>query len=388
MNTWTNLIQNYKWPEFLEIPEIGGGVACAEKMVELYFKELKKDLSNTPQDPTYHGEGDVWTHTLMVVDELTKSTVYQNLSFNEKAIVFYAALLHDISKPETTKEVDGKWIAPGHSQKGAIRVRVLLWELEVPWFLREQISRLIEVHQLPFFAFNSKKGLKVDYLIRKISLDRSIKLLSLLAEADIRGRICPDQSKILDEIELFSELSKELNCWEQPYLFPNNETKMAYLLSGGERYPDESIYLEESFEVILLSGIPASGKSTWRKKNNSIPCISYDDIRQELKLKHGEGTGTIVHLAVDRMKDLLRKRKTFVVDATHLSEQMREKTIKLIQNYHGKIKIIAFESSKKEILFRNQKRNSTLTNQKIEKMLQNWEFPSHCEAETIEVLKS
>lgn len=58
------------------------------------FPQLER-AKTTPQDPLYHAEGDVWTHTQMVVTELLQDSDYAGLMAEEREIVFLAALLHD-----------------------------------------------------------------------------------------------------------------------------------------------------------------------------------------------------------------------------------------------------------------------------------------------------
>lgn len=52
-------------------------------------------LATTPQDPHYHAEGDVWTHTVMVVNELVNGGDYAASTAEQRFIVFFAALLQD-----------------------------------------------------------------------------------------------------------------------------------------------------------------------------------------------------------------------------------------------------------------------------------------------------
>nr|WED68849.1 HD domain-containing protein [Pectobacterium colocasium] len=108
----------------------------------------------TPQEPRYHGEGDVWTHTIMVVESLLQLPDYQTATREQQEILFFAALLHDVAKYRTTviDPVTGQIGQPGHSRKGAIDARVLLWDAGVPFAVREAICRLIAVHQVPRFT--------------------------------------------------------------------------------------------------------------------------------------------------------------------------------------------------------------------------------------------
>lgn len=382
--SWTQELEKAAWPATFAIPAPGAsraswvGSACA------LFPDLAPSLAATPQDSIHHAEGDVWTHTQMVVDALLAEPAYAQLGAASRGVVFYAALLHDIAKPATTREQDGRIIAPGHSAKGAVDTRVALWEHGVPFVLREQVCRLIETHQVPFFAFDNRRGTQAEFTARLLAADRSIDLLCLLATADMKGRVCQDQQKVLDDIELFREVARELGCLDQPYPFPDAATRMAYFRSQGERYPDEPVFVDRPFEVVLLSGLPASGKNTWVERHPELPSISYDDLREEFGLKPGEGTGTLVHAADDRMREFLRARQSFVVNATHLSRQMRRRTLDLIADYGGQVRMVYFEAPRDELLARNTQRDTTLTNQKLLKMASRWEVPGHDEAHVVE----
>lgn len=382
--SWSAALAAHAWPDRHAIPAPGAPRAEWVAPACALFPDLAPALAATPQDPIHHAEGDVWTHTQMVVDALLADPGYAALPAAERGVAFYAAVLHDIAKPATTREQDGRIIAPGHSARGAIDARVALWEQGVPFALREQVCRLIEAHQVPFFAFDNRRGLPAEFTARHLAADRSLALLCLLATADMRGRVCQDQQKVLDDIALFREVALELGCLDAPYAFPDAATRMAYFRSQGARYADEPVFVDRPFEVTLLSGLPASGKSTWAARHAHLPSVSYDDLREEFGLKPGEGTGTLVHAADDRMREFLRARRPFVVNATHLSRQMRSRTLGLIADYGGQVRVHYFEAPRDEVLARNRDRDTTLTNAKLLKMASRWEVPGLDEVEHVE----
>lgn len=384
MTTWISRLSDHEWPRHMTIPPPSAPVLAWGDDVCTLFPGIAQRLSQTPQDPVHHAEGDVWTHTKMVVQALLAHPDYAALPASCRGVVFYAAVLHDISKPETTREDNGRIIAPGHSAKGAIEARRLLWEHGAPFELREQVCRLIEVHQVPFFAFSNRKGIPAEFTAISLSVDRSIALLCLLATADMEGRICQDQQAVLDEIALFKEQARELGCLDAPYSFPDAPTRMAYLKSQGNRYPDEPVFVENPFEVTLMSGLPASGKNTWLANHSHLPVVSYDDLREELGFKHGEGTGTIVHAADDRMREHLRARRPFVINATHLSRQMRSRTLGLIANYGGSVRIVYCEAPMETLVARNNQRDTSLPTRKLLSMTSRWEVPGLDEVDAIE----
>lgn len=361
--------------------------------VPLRWEDFKEDLfinefpvlvnaKTTPQDPVYHGEGDVWTHTKMVIKELVSSPTYLELSDEDRFILFYAGLLHDVSKYKTTiiDEATGKISQPGHSKKGAIEARVILWKKEVPFSIREQICNLIASHQLPFFIMKSDIYLKSIY---KLSWELNIKLLCDLAEADIRGRICPDVSDVLTNIELLREVAKEENCYTSPRSCYSTVARLEYARHG-KGHPDFDMFKPDGSLVIVMCGMPASGKNTWVAKNSKgLPVISFDDEIEAQGLKHGGNVGKAIHSAIDKAKELLRSKAPFVWNSTHLSQQMRDKTLDLLYSYNATVTIVYLEESYKETLARNSKRNSTLSNSALEAMLHKWEPPFVYECESL-----
>ncbi len=89
--------------------------------LDFWFPELKK-LINLPQNPAFHPEGDVWVHTMQVLDRA--------VSFREKVSdpfsFMMSALCHDLGKIEATKEIDGVIHAYAHESLGQPLVKDFL----------------------------------------------------------------------------------------------------------------------------------------------------------------------------------------------------------------------------------------------------------------------
>ena len=108
----------------------------------------------TEQSPIYHPEGSVWEHTLLVVNEAAKRKAY---STNPRAFL-WAALLHDIGKPETTAIRKGRITAYDHDKKGAELAHTFLSTLtdevdfieNVAWLVRFHMQLLYVTRSLPF----------------------------------------------------------------------------------------------------------------------------------------------------------------------------------------------------------------------------------------------
>ncbi|CUJ58610.1 AAA family ATPase [Achromobacter kerstersii] len=345
-----------------------------------------EQAKTTPQDPRYHGEGDVWTHTMMVVDALLALPQYQTASRADQEVVFLAALLHDVAKHSTTviDPVTGAIGQPGHSRKGAIDARIALWDAGAPFAVREAVCRLISVHQVPFFALEgSRRGKPPEFIARELSWHVSLPLLAMLAEADMRGRICADAQRVLDNIALFCELARDDGCFEQPRAFADAHTAVSYF-RGADVHPDYPLFQEPGSRVIVMSGLPASGKNTWVNAHYpDLPVISFDDAREELGLRHGKNEGKVAHLAIERARELLRRKAPFVWNATNLSELMRKKTLDLLYAYHAEVELVYLEKPRAELLRRNSRRDTSLSNKTLTGMLHRWDLPLPTEAHRV-----
>ena len=167
-------------------PSIGLEIARKIGVIEKLFPELHQ-LYGVPQDPQWHPEGDVWIHTLLVVDEAAKLKTgdpFQDLC------LMLAALCHDLGKPATTQKVKGRWISYGHAEAGECLARQLLERITDESELITKVSQLVKKHLHPTNLFKSDQEKKVgNNAIRRLSMNIDIPLLVRLAEADFRGRV-------------------------------------------------------------------------------------------------------------------------------------------------------------------------------------------------------
>ena len=346
------------------------------------------ELETTPQDSYYHAEGDVWTHTKMVLNELQNLPEYKESSFDKQFIMYYAALLHDISKPAcTVLEDDGSISSKGHSKRGSVDSRIMLWKMNVPFEIREAICNIIATHQIPFFAFDDKPrdGNPIrtpQFIAHSLSWQLPLDCLLAVAKADMLGRDYVKKQDSLDDIALFTEIAKEEDCYDKKYSFPDDVTRLKYFRSIGQISPKHSFFKEIGSTVHVMCGMPASGKSTFAT-STGLPIVSFDDAKEELGLKKSDNSGSAYQLVTATAKEYLREKKDFIWDATHLSMQMRNKTLDLLYAYDAKVRIMYFEQSEDIIKKRNFNRNSTLPNKKIDTMLFKWEVPTVLECHEI-----
>lgn len=343
------------------------------------FVRVMKDC---PQDALYHAEGNVFIHTGMVLEELTKIERWRGLSQKEREIVFAACLLHDVAKPDCTKqEDDGHITSRGHSRRGAIMARNLLWQMNTPFEVREQIVNLIRFHQAPFFLINKPRSQK---MLFEISMTARCDFLSLVTEADARGRICQDKQRLLDNISLFTEYAKEQNCLNQPKEFANAHSRFLYFRKQ-DRDPDYEAFNDTVCEAVLMSGLPGSGKDTFIANHLShLPMISLDEIRKELKVLPTDAQGAVIALARERAREFLRRKQSFVWNATSISKQLRELSINLFANYNAHIRIIYLETTEEKLFQQNEQREAVVPMKAMRGMMEKWEVPDLTEAHKVE----
>ncbi len=342
-------------------------------------------LETTPQSSRYHAEGNVGIHTRMVLDALLDSDEFRGSEGSRREVLFLAALLHDLCKPETTvvDPVTGEIGQPGHSRRGAVDMRALLWRAGAPFGEREAICRIIAAHQVPFFAFDSRRGESAEFIVRKLSWGVTLSDLVCVARADMKGRVCVDQQERLDDIALFEQLAREDDCWDRPRAAASAHTRLMYA-RGAPLHLDTPLFQPAGSQVTVLSGLPASGKDSWVARNaEGLEVVSFDDAKAELGLRHGENDGMAAHHAVDKAKALLRRREPFIWNATHLSEQMRTKTLDLLYAYDADVTLVYLEVPATVLFQRNGKRDTTLKQKDLERMLHRWELPLPWEAHKV-----
>ena len=162
------------------------------------FHEIHHDaierLPLTPQDQEHHPEGDVWTHTLMVVDEAAKIASQERLDEEDALILMLAAFCHDFGKPDTTKEIDGRITAHGHEPAGVDPAEKFLYEIGVAGSVREKVKKLVAEHLVPttLYVNEVQRNQKITdgafkRLIKRL-YPATLKQLVLLAKADNLGR--------------------------------------------------------------------------------------------------------------------------------------------------------------------------------------------------------
>ena len=146
------------------------------------------DLVGLRQDPEWHPEGTAWRHTLLSVDAAAEIAQRDGLSEEDRAVLVFSMLLHDVGKAVTTVEApDGRIRSEEHSQEGVRIAQGFLDSIGAWPRIVETVLPLVREHMFPLFASNvSMAG------VRRLSNrlhPATIAQLLRVVEADCKGSL-------------------------------------------------------------------------------------------------------------------------------------------------------------------------------------------------------
>ena len=170
---------------------------------DVYYDDLFKEypfkmlfeLKSVEQSPIHHPEGNVWNHTLLVVDEAAK----QKHKSKNQAAFMWAALLHDIGKTSTTQVRKGKITAYDHDKVGEKLSKEFLAVFTDDHKFVNEVSQLIRYHMQILFVANDLPFADINGMKRSTDINE----IALLGLCDRLGRTGNDRKKEEKNIELF-----------------------------------------------------------------------------------------------------------------------------------------------------------------------------------------
>jgi tRNA nucleotidyltransferase (CCA-adding enzyme) len=168
-------------------PSVGFALALDLGVVNRLLPELKP-LVGCAQEPEWHPEGDVWTHTLMVIDKARELNV--DLDRPKLITLMLGAVCHDLGKPATTAIIDGRIRSLNHEDAGVAPTLSLLDRLNIHtvdgFEARTQIVGLVAHHLKPGMFY--KAAQVGDGAFRRLAQKVDMELLARVARADCLGR--------------------------------------------------------------------------------------------------------------------------------------------------------------------------------------------------------
>jgi predicted kinase len=211
--------------------------------------------------------------------------------------------------------------------------------------------------------------------------------VALLAEADVRGRICADQDELLARVDLFRAYGDEQGCAHAPRAFASDHSRFVYLSGTAPGDPSYAAYDDTACEVVLLSGLPGAGKDTWLQAHlPRWPVVSLDAIRRELGVSPEADQGAVAQEAKRRAREFLRTQTSFAWNATNVTRAMRAQLIELFTAYRARVRIVYLEAPYATLLGRNRSRAAPVPEDVIDRMARRLDLPDVTEARSAEWL--
>lgn len=168
-----------------------------------YPLSMIKDLITVEQNPKYHPEGNVFIHTMMVVDE---GAEVRDKSKDKRAFM-WALLLHDIGKKPTTKLRKGRLTSYDHDKVGAEMSRKFLEYFGEDDLFIEKVRSLVRWHMQILFVCKNSKFQNITQMLKEVDINE----ISIVARADRLGRGNINSLKrkeVLEEVEKFKRIIK------------------------------------------------------------------------------------------------------------------------------------------------------------------------------------
>ena len=173
---------------FAPRPSVGFTLAMELGVVSKLFPELAA-LAGCPQEPAWHPEGDVWVHTLQVIDQARLRI--DDLPRPQQIAVMLGAVCHDFGKPATTAVIDDRIRSMDHEEQGVRPALAFLDRLTVRtiegYDVRQQVAGLVAHHLKPGAWFKVRSEVR-DGAFRRLAQKVDLELLARLAKADCLGR--------------------------------------------------------------------------------------------------------------------------------------------------------------------------------------------------------
>lgn len=217
-----------------------------------HFPEIAA-LRGTPQDPEWHPEGDVLTHTAHCLDALVRLEEWRGAGDELRRVLTFAVLAHDFGKPATTFFGDRRgrmrWLSPGHEAAGAPAAERFLARIGSPLDLVARVRPLVVNHLAHHQGGSSEfSDTAVRRLARRLS-PASIDELCVVMKADHNGRPPLHSEQTLTRIEQLRERARGLELAAKA---PKPLILGRHLLQLGLRAgPDFKPLLDEAFEAQL-----------------------------------------------------------------------------------------------------------------------------------------
>ncbi len=203
----------FKWAQLSAKPSAGLRFLVDSEWID-HFPEIKS-LAGTPQEPEWHPEGDVFTHTCHCCDAMAQLDGWRQADGESRIVYMLAILAHDFGKPATTRHEpkDGRTriVSPGHEEAGVPLAENFLDRIGTPMVIRQRVIPLVRNH---LFHLQEITDRAIRRLARRLEPE-NIHGLCLVMTADSMGR--PPRPAVEPEnVKMLLARAHELEIRKQP----------------------------------------------------------------------------------------------------------------------------------------------------------------------------
>ncbi len=206
------------------------------------FPELN-ELRGCPQNPKYHPEGDVWTHTLLAIDNA--AFLLHHVPAKWRLGFMFGVLCHDIGKPGTLDKEN--LTTNGHEVVGSVMCDKYLKRMTAPHEIITQARDIVFTHMRPHSLYKSDSGAGA---WRRLHNRVPLQVLAWVTQADGKAR-GGDINEPVDELELLLDYAREFGKSRiGPALLGR------HLIERGHKPgPEFKLILDRAFQYQLDTGL-------------------------------------------------------------------------------------------------------------------------------------
>ncbi|HEY4302173.1 MAG TPA: polynucleotide adenylyltransferase [Candidatus Didemnitutus sp.] len=216
-----------------------------------HFPEIAA-LDELPQEPEWHPEGDVLTHTGHCLDALVNLAAWKDGDDAVRRTLSFAVLAHDFGKSGTTHQAmrrrQLRWVSPDHEAAGGPLAESFLVRIGAPSGLASYVRPLVVSHLAHHHSPGKLRDTTVRRLARKIAPATLDELIAVMM-ADHLGRpplVSPEALARIDEMRVVANRLALEHAAPQPIVLGRHLISLG--LTPG---PDFKPMLEAAFESQL-----------------------------------------------------------------------------------------------------------------------------------------
>jgi hypothetical protein len=329
-------------------------------------------MEATAQNPRYHREGSVLAHTQYVLQQCLAMQERFDLDENDRQVLYWASVLHDVGKTVTSVWQDNRWRSPGHEKAGLpLAMEILLQQPDVSTDNRRKILDLVRWHGMPLKFSQWQKPLEE---LKLLGTRTDLRLLAIFGLFDFYGRDCDDRVEVLARMHEFQEISVpqaefELGQYDElQQIFEGwnlrhknaawnavamRDVRLLEKLFASTRQAEDLETRNQTATMVI--GAPLSGKSAWIAANhpdrfcidlaehgvvNDLSNNSYEFGRKMVEFKH------FLRVYLNRYQHLM-------LETRHLNEPIRRQVAVILRDMPVRLEYVLIQAGLGTIQSRN-----------------------------------